>query len=437
MRIAVIGGGISGIASAFYLMQHNVAIDLYESEKLIGGRIGSEQMQGRWVDFGGKNIGKHYRLFRNFVSSHGNLEFEYFGFNTSQLINGRIVGISKERAKLFNTLRMLRLCGLESALKLYPHIKAILDDRSQGVLGSEHFRKLAVRHDHLTLAEYLKGRCVAHVVRPVTVRMNGAEPDECYPGNFGSNLALALDSYEQLKDGMHGLLDAFRDKQAPGLLRIFEDHRVTSVSNDPETGSVKIEYIKNGTVAASCYDKVISALPAHRIAAVLEESLPGASALLRQIRYYPVAVAIVKYKHNVFQENRRAMLFDRSSPLSNAGAYGINDLDTVRYTFSGRTSRSVISEQSLPEEVIRLGEQITVPYLGVQANPREAFVYRYLSQGLCAYSPRHHLLLDRIDRELEQIKGLSVTGDYKRGASIEACFRSAGECVDKIIGNMK
>jgi oxygen-dependent protoporphyrinogen oxidase len=435
MRVAVIGGGISGIASAFFLRQRKLDVDLYESEENIGGRIGSEPLLDRWVDFGGKNIGRHYSQFRDFAKACNDPEFEYFGINTSQLVNGHVVGISKEGASRFNMLRMMSLCGIDGVLKLYPHVKAIRNDRRQGVLASDYFREIANRHDHLTLAGYLKRRCVNHVIRPVTIRMNGAEPDECFPGNFGTNLALALDSYEQLKKGMHGLLDEFRVMDAPGSLRILEKHRVTSVLNEPDAGMVSVLYTHNGTPGKACYDRVISALPAHRLASVLDRSRPEASTLLRQIRYYPVAVAIVKYRNEVFRKDRRAMVFDQSFPLSNAGAYGINDLDIVRYTFSGRVSRSVISGDSLPEKVISLGEQIAAPYFQIRENPREAFVYRYLPEGLCAYSSRHHQLLDRIDQEIGPIAGFGATGDYRRGASIEACFRAAGECVDKVIGD--
>ncbi|NTW51668.1 MAG: FAD-dependent oxidoreductase [Chlorobiaceae bacterium] len=434
MRVAVIGGGISGIASAYYLKQRNIAVDLYESAEHIGGRIGSELLLERWVDFGGKNIGSHYRLFREFARVCGNPEFEYFGINTSQLVNGRVIGISKEGARRFNMLRMMSLCGVDGVCKLYPHARTILKDRRQGVLGSEYFTRIADRYDHLTLADYLKKRCVNHVVRPITIRMNGAEPDECYPGNFGSNLALALDSYEQLRKGMHSLLDAVRFMSGPGLLRISEGHQVTSISNDSATGLVRIGYVYKGQADTAVYDRVISALPALRLASVLEENQPEAASLLRQIRYFPVAVAIVKYQNEVFRKNRRAMVFDQSFPLSNVGAYGINDLDLVRYTFSGRVSRSLVSENSRAEEVIGLGEQIASPYFSLEKNPREAFVYRYLAEGLCAYSSRHHMLLEKIDRALGNIKDFAATGDYRRGASIEACFRAALECVDKVIG---
>lgn len=435
MRVAVIGGGISGIATAFYLLQRQIEVDIYESAEKIGGRVGSEQLQGRWVDFGGKNIGKHYCRFREFAQINGNPEFEYFGFNTSQLINGRVIGISKEGAKRLNTLKVMGLCGINSVRKLYPHVRVLLNDRQQGALCSTYFRKISEHYDHLSLADYLSRSCVKHVIRPVTVRMNGAEPDECYPGNFGSNLALALDSYEQLKNGMHGLIESFR-KINHSTLRILEGHHVTSISNDADSDSIVVAYTRKDKQSTARYDKVISALPSHRLAEIINGRLPSASAMLRQIRYFPVAIAIVKYENEVFSKNRRAMVFDESLPLSNAGAYGVNDLNLVRFTFSGRTSRSVISENSSAEEVIHLGEKVSSSYFNINNNRKEIFIYKYLKEGLCAYSDKHHILLEKIDRELAQISGFGTTGDFHRGASIEACFRAAEESVIKLIGEI-
>ena len=433
MRVAIIGGGISGIASAFYLLKRNHEVDLYESKEQIGGRAGSDLLDGRWVDFGGKNIGKNYIRFREFVETCNNPEFEYFGINTSQLINGRIVKLNRDGAKLYNLIKVIHLCGLPGFIKIYPHIKAILHDRSQGVLASDHFKKLSDQSDNLTLAEYLPRRCIDNVVRPITIRMNGAEPDECYPGNFGSNLSLVVDSYEQLVTGMHQLLNTFISRHINTSLKLLKEHRVISVTRNQK--SLQIGYRNPEGTGTEQYDRIISALPAHDLATLLDNSLPEAANLFRQINYFPVGIAIVKYKNDVFPENRRAMIFDRDSPLSNAGAYGINDLNMVRYTYSGRISRSIITEQTSPETVIGLGETIASPYFNIAENCKEAFVYKYFSKGLCGYSAQHHLLLEKIDRIIEKMNGFGVTGDYRRGASIEACFRAASECVDNVIGD--
>ncbi|AAM72586.1 MAG TPA: FAD-dependent oxidoreductase [Chlorobaculum sp.] len=435
MHVAIIGGGISGIAAAFYLAQQKVSIDIFESENQIGGRAGSDFLQERRVDFGGKNIGRNYLLFREFARAYGDPAFEYFGINTSQLINGRIVSISREGSAWLNLLKIIRLCGLRKGItRLYPHIQAILNDRSQGVLCSDYFRALSENFDHLTLDRYLNQRCIDRVIRPITIRMNGAEPEECYPGNFGSNLALALDSFEQLTLGMYNLLDTFiASHRQESSFRILTGHRVTSIAKDQD--KFRINYLNGAVSGTGSYDRIISALPAYSLAELLQDELPEASRLLNKISYFPVSIAIVKYRDEVFPQNRRAMVFDRNSPLSNAGAYGLNDLDIVRYTFSGKASRAAISEHSTPEEVISLGEKTASPYFSIKDNPKEAFVFRYFPKGLCAYSPKHHLLLEEIDRLVNRLSGFGTTGDYRRGASIEACFRAAKECIEKVVGD--
>jgi oxygen-dependent protoporphyrinogen oxidase len=430
-RTAVIGGGISGIASAFYLNLQGIPVDLFEAGVRPGGRIGSECLDGRWLDFGGKNIGKRYRRFRDFIDSIGGMEFEYFGFSTSQLLDGRVVSINKEKASWYNALRFLQLCGLPGVFRLFPLAMAIKKDHQQGFLNTGYFNGIAERSDSDSLAAYFSGRCVQHVIRPVTVRMNGAEPDECYPGNFGSNLSLLLDSYEQLSESMYSMIGMFVNGST--LTRMLTGHRVTSISRAASGCTVTLGYDHGGEPHTALYDRVVAALPAAQLWPLLGHDFPEAATLLREVRYFPVSVAVVKYRDSVFPEDRRAMVFDETYPLSNAGAYGTGDLDLVRYTFSGRESRKLISASMQPQAVTELGERIIKPYFNIDGNRRESFLYKYLPLGLCAYSPYHHRLLEKLDRLFSPDKGLVLTGDYWRGASIEACFTASFEAVEKLL----
>lgn len=431
-RVAVIGAGISGIASAFYLKKEGFFVDLYESASKIGGRIGSEFLQGRWIDFGGKNIGRHYLRFRAFVREMGSFPFEYFGFNTSQLIGGKLVRLTKEDRKVPNLVTFMKLVGIPGIARLYPWVKAVVNEREQGMLNTPFFNDVASRFDRQPLASWFPESCVAHLLRPVTVRMNGAEPDECYPGNFGSNLALVLDSYEQLKGGMHQLLDAFTDR-CTGQISIKTGHCVERISSLSPEGEVEVSFRHEGRRSSLRYDQIVTALPAPQLSLLLEPSLPAIARLLKRIRYYPVSVAVVGYRDDVFTKGHRAMVFDEHSALSNAGAYGLNDLNLVRYTFSGRTARAEIMAESNPEEVILQAEQKILPYFSIAENQRTAMMYRYLSPGLCAYSPFHHRLLAELQEALGRFPGLSVTGDFRRGASIEACFAAAAETVQQLV----
>src|SRR5438094_9580531 len=86
----IVGGGASGLATAFFLKQLGLDSEIVERESTVGGRMGTVELGGRSLDCGGKNIGRQYKLFRQFAASLGNHPFEYFGLNSSQVLNGKI-----------------------------------------------------------------------------------------------------------------------------------------------------------------------------------------------------------------------------------------------------------------------------------------------------------------------------------------------------------
>ena len=59
------------------------------------------------------------------------------------------------------------------------------------------------------LSRYFLREFCRRIIRPMTVRMNGAEPDEVYMGNLASNVRMLLDTYEQFKHGLAPLLNSF------------------------------------------------------------------------------------------------------------------------------------------------------------------------------------------------------------------------------------
>jgi oxygen-dependent protoporphyrinogen oxidase len=118
-------------------------------------------------------------------------------------------------------------------------------------------------------------------------------------------------------------------------------------------------------------------------------------------------------------------VFGPEKALSNAGAYGVEDLNVVRYTFSGRRARALTEEEPDPEFLATTAEATLAPYANLSGNRRKALVARRFIPGLCAYHPDQAQFLAEIEPAFTSLPGLSVTGDYLRGCSIEACFAAA------------
>lgn len=439
-KVAIIGSGISGIAAAFYLLERGVEFDIIESSDKIGGRVGSLDMGGKSIDFGGKNIGYGYKLFREFVAKQdGDFNYEYFGVNTSKMIDGKVVPINREKGlkSLFNLLKLANPIDL---LKILFLIRRIKKDPDEGLLGSDFYAKLSSRFDKKTLDNYFSKKCTKNILRPMTVRMNAAEPSECFLGNFGSNLRIAFDKYDQIKEGMKGVLESFCEKLSAKSesCGIFYNSVVKKII--VENSCVKGVLIaqKDGTEKVLNYDKVIVCTPAHVTSALVCDFSAVAGEALGEIKYNPLAIVVAKYEENVFDSEVRAMVFDEASALSNAGAYGFNDLDMVRYTFSGKSFREKFIASSLDKvELIDYAESVMPrKVFNIEGNKVTDSVMWSSDRALCSYSAFHYKNLCEARKDLASVaSGLFLSGDYIKGASIEACFESSKEAVDNCMKN--
>jgi protoporphyrinogen/coproporphyrinogen III oxidase len=425
-RWIVVGAGASGLAAAFYLRQHGLDSVIVERESSLGGRMGAVQLGERSLDCGGKNIGRQYKLFREFATSLGTHPLEYFGLNSSQVINGT-VRTFEAGARWRTLVDLVRGLAATDVVRFGHLLWRVRSDEAAGYLGSQLSRRLATRFDDRPAARYFSPEFCRRVLRPMSVRMNGAEPDEIYIGNLGSNLRMILDTYEQFQHGLAPLLSDFQVRYDVRLNTAVEGLLVTG----GRVSGVKLRSAE-GTSSELYGTGVILTTPAQTTAALTAPVLPGLTAQLRTVSYYPVALVIAEYTRPVFTSALRAFVFGEEEALSNAGAYGLNDLHLVRYTFSGRTARQYIGNGVDAEQLLAAGEQTLRKYVPLDTRWRRRFVARRFSPGLCAYAPHHAQFIDRLKQELKGVTGLYLTGDYIQGASIEACFRSASACVNEL-----
>src|SRR5215475_733826 len=127
-------------------------------------------------------------------------------------------------------------------------------------------------------------------------------------------------------------------------------------------------------------------------------------------------LVLAEYDRPIFSPSVRALVFDEHELISNAGAYGMNDLHLVRYTFSGKTARRYLSASTDTEELVGLGEAALNRYIPVSSRDRRRFVAKRFDLGLCAYTAFHGSFLDGMTQDLQKTQGLYVTGDYIQGA---------------------
>ncbi|HEX8066816.1 MAG TPA: FAD-dependent oxidoreductase [Thermoleophilaceae bacterium] len=423
-RVAVVGGGVSGVAAAHRLRAAGFEVDLVEREDVLGGRSAEGRLEERWVTFGGKNIGSRYRRFRAFAAEHGCGDFEPFGVNSSRAEGDRLITVDSSR-RWKTALSTAQLGSPRDLARLVRLAMAVRREEGNRFLGSPLSAELGERHDHAPLSDHFGPRLVRRLLRPVVVRMNGAEPDEAYLGNFPSNLGMMLQSYEQLSHGMRDLFERFGERAgavtgtaAEGL--VVDGGSVTGLELRAAGADARREP----------YDAVVLATPAPISAGLVRPHHAGLADLLERVTYHPAAVVLARYERPVMREDVRALVFD-DGPVSNAGAYGVGDLDLVRYTFSGRDARPLLERG--PEELLDAAEERLVRHFpDARADRRREVAWRRWDRAYCAYLPYHGRFLADVRRMLGELPRLHLAGDYLRGASIEACFKAGEDCAAEV-----
>jgi protoporphyrinogen/coproporphyrinogen III oxidase len=421
-RYAIVGAGLSGLAAAWYLQRRGAETHVIERDGEVGGRAGSGQLGERIMTLGGKNIGRGYTRFRAFTQSLGEYPYEHFGINSSRVIDGRVRTFdSGSRA---HALRQLRGVPPRDLMRLGRLVLAVRRDPRLRYLDAACCARLGQRYHGESVEGAFGVRLRELLLRSLTVRVSAAEPDEVPMASVLPYLGMIVDSYDQLSGGMHEVLDAAARRscvrlrtEARGLL--IEDGHIRGLEL----------FTADGESVAERFDGVLLATHAHAAARLLELLAPRVAALLMEVRYFPVTVLLAEYERPVFDTRVRAVVFGAEEPLSNAGAYGLNDLNIVRYTFSGRTSRGLAEREPDPESLAALAESKLAPYASLAENPRRALLARRISPGLCAYHPDQAAFLGDLSAAAPELPGLTLTGDYLRGCSIEACFAAAEEAV--------
>jgi protoporphyrinogen/coproporphyrinogen III oxidase len=423
--VVVVGGGFSGIAVADALLQAGRQVLLVDRGDSLGGRSTTGYL-GRWaVTFGGKNIGRRYRLFRSFATRFGVEDWEPFGINTTQVDGGVARTLDAEHRAL-GYLRFARGMTPRDVSRFGRLYLSVRRDEANRFLGAPGLTDNAHRLGNPTLAEYFGRGFCRRVVRPMTVRMNGAEPDEVRLANFGANLGMLFDTYDQPREGLQPLFDRFAThvpiRQGAIVENLLWDRgAVRGVKATLNDGS-------HEEIEAS---SVVLAIPAEAAGPLVAPISPALASALARVAYYPAAVALARYERSVFSPERRAFVFGSEHALSNAGAYAASQRQIVRYTFSGRRARTLLEERPTDRMLLSIGERLLAPHASAPPRGATEFAVVRWRAAYCAYASNHSHMLRAI---ATRPRGLYLTGDYLAGASIEACFRAAESCAQQLLG---
>jgi protoporphyrinogen/coproporphyrinogen III oxidase len=459
IRIAIIGGGISGLTAAFTLEDHRRAgaleYTLYESSPHLGGVLRTEQIEGCIVEAGPDSFLTEKPWAADLCRTLG-LGDQLIGSNdaarkTYILVNGRLIPMPDGLMFLVPTKTLPTALSplfswntkLRMAQELLQPPRTAEADESVASLVERHYGTEVVDRLADPLLSGIYGGEAANLsVRAVLPRF--AEMERTH-GSLGRAMLAARKKFSRpanqpapalftsLKNGMQQLVETLVSRLNPSSL--VTNHSAQAIR--PEAGGWTV----SAGLKSDNFDAVILAVPTHTAAKLLSMSDPELSAELAAINYTSSITVGLGYDREVRQslppgfgflvprtEGKRLLAttfvhnkFPHRAP---------EDRALLRCFFAGSNAENLwqLSDDAIIAVVRNELQQI----LGLRAEPLFARVYKWKS-AMAQYGVGHLERLDRIDRLRQQLPKLALAGNGYRGIGIPDCIRSAQEAVKQIL----
>ena len=462
-RIAIIGGGISGLSAAYTIEEKRrsgtpVEYVLFESKPRLGGVLVTERVDGCLVEAGPDSFLTEKPWAADLCTKVG-LGSQLIGSNDSArktyiVVKNKLVVMpdglmfmvpTKIVATVLSPLFSMRTKLRMAAEWFHPPHKSSADETVAEMVERHYGAEMVDLLADPLLSGVYGGEATQLSVRAVLPRFADMESKH---GSLGRAMLSARKKmaavpkgqarplFTSLKDGMQQMTDALFASLDPSALKT----------------SVPVEFLTcelgQWTVSAGYqtdqFDAVIVATPTPAAASVLQGTDEKLSAELRSIQYSSSVTVTLGYDENV----RRVLppgfgfLVPRSAGRRMLAATFVHnkfphrapaDRAIIRCFLGGARDEQIL--ESSEKEILQIARNELKQIIVLRAEPLFARVYKWRS-AMAQYSVGHLERLQRIETLRQKFPGLALAGNGYSGIGVPDCVRSGTEAASKILAEM-
>ena len=459
-RIAIIGGGISGLSAAFALEKRRQAgasleYTLFEASSRLGGVLVTEWADGCLLEAGPDSFLTE-KPWASDLSLEVGLGDQLIGSNDADrktyiLVKGRLVvmpdGLMFMVPTKMTPTALSPLFSARTKMRMarewfHPPRKAEADETVASFVERHYGSEMVDRLADPLLSGVYGGEASQLSVRAVLPRFAEMEATHGSLGRamLSARKKMALGSnkptgsiFTSLKSGMQQLTEAVVARLTPSSL--LTNAPVEAIQREGDS------WIISAGFKTDEFDAVILAVPAHSAASLLRMCSRELSAEVASIEYSSSITVALGYDLAV----RRSLpsgfgfLVPRSEGKRLLAATFVHnkfphrapeDRALLRCFFAGSNAASVwdLSDEGIIAVVKNDLRQI----LGLAADPLFSRVYKWKS-AMAQYTVGHLDRLARIDRLCQQLPGIALAGNAYRGIGVPDCVRSGRDAVQQLL----
>jgi protoporphyrinogen/coproporphyrinogen III oxidase len=460
-RIAIIGGGISGLAAAYALEKKrrsgvDIEYSLYESSPRLGGVLVTDHVEGCILEAGPDSFLTEKPWASGLCTELG-LGDQLIGSNDSDrktyiVTRGKLIEMPDGLMFMVPTKILPTVLSPLFSLKTKLRMAREWFHPPHHANGDETVASLVERHYGPEVVDLLADPLLSGVyggdasqlsVRAVLARF--ADMEAKY-GSLGRAMLAARRNapkpigprplFTSLKEGMQQLIDAIVGQLSAGSLNTGSVVQAVTRGGD--------SWIVSAGLQSDEFDAIVLAVPAHAAASVLRMASAELVSELSGIGYSSSVTVALGYGHQVRQSLPPGFgfLVPRSEGKRMLAATFVHnkfphrapdDRALLRCFLGGARDEQILSLSQ--DEILSLVRRDLQQILNLSAEPLFARVFKWKA-AMAQYGVGHLERLQRIETLLQKLPGLALAGNGYNGIGVPDCVRSGSEAAEKILQSL-
>ena len=439
MRTAIIGAGIGGLTTAFYLLRAdpNREVHVFDAGEIPGGTMHTVTLDGFRFEAGGNGFLTNKPDSLQLVEDSGAKDLL---LPSSDLARKRYIFTDRlhrlpESPGLFLTSKLISLgAKLRVAGEFFVPARR---EEGEETLQEFGYRRVGKGFTDVFLDAMTAG---IYATTPDRVSVNAAFPLVVRLEREHGGLFRGMIARRKKQAGPGGILMSFK-----GGVGSFIEHLQRTIPAQWHLGEPVTEVTREGDgyrVRAGDFvgdfDQVVVSTQAHAAAQMLRPLDPELAARLADIEYSPVAVIGFGWRELDHPLDGFGLLTTTSAKLPVLGVLWDSSIFPDRAPPGAKSVRVMLGGQRNPELVdqdeaglIATAREGVRRTMGVDKAPDVTFVQRW-ERGIPSYRLGHIARVDALFAYLQRYPGLHLGGNAYRGIAMNDCVRNGRELAEQL-----
>ncbi len=444
MKIAIVGGGISGLATAFYIKEKNpeISITLFEKDEQLGGKMKTKVVDGFLFEEGSNGFLSNKPDTLELVSQSGCDDILMRSDD-----NARVRFIYKDALHQLpeSPMAFLKSPLLTCKGKLRvatEYFRAPKTDDKDETLQSFGYRRVGKEMTDTFLDAMVAGIFASS---PDKISVKSAFPAVAkleleYGGLFKGMLAKRKKEagpggvLMSFKGGVSSFIDRLADS---ANIEIKTSLYVDKIEKKDDSYALHVEGIEY------TFDKVILSTPSYESSKILENIDSELSKMLDSIEYSPISIVGLGYNELPHNLKGFGLLTTSSAKKEILGVLWDSSIFSDRAPEGKKSLRVMIGGQRNPELALKSDEELleiavrgVKETMGLDVIPDVSYVKRY-SRGIPNYRVGHLESMNKLFAKLKEHKGLYLSSNAYYGVGLNDCVGNSKKMAEQILEEVK